>query len=165
MRDGRLVVKGAPEVVLDRCTDAGAARDRVERLAHEGLRVIAVADRAVADLPDDLDEAAHDLALRGLVALADGVRDSTAVAIAQLRASGVRVLVATGDHPETAAAIAAEAGIPDADRVVTGAEFLRASDTERIAMVRVRRPCSRGCHPSRRWRWSPRCARPGRRWR
>jgi cation-transporting ATPase I len=136
VRDGRLVVKGAPEVVLDRCTDAGAARDRVERLAHEGLRVIAVADRPVVDLPDDLDEAAHGLTVRGLVALADGVRDSTAVAIAQLRASGVRVLVATGDHPETAAAIAAEAGIPDADRVVTGAEFLRASDTERIAMVR-----------------------------
>jgi cation-transporting ATPase I len=46
------------------------------------------------------------------------------------------VLVATGDHPETAAAIAAEAGIPDADRVVTGAEFLGASDAERVRMVR-----------------------------
>jgi cation-transporting ATPase I len=45
------------------------------------------------------------------------------------------VLVATGDHPETASAIAAEAGIPDADRVVTGAEFLRASDAERVRMV------------------------------
>jgi cation-transporting ATPase I len=98
--------------------------------------VIAVADRPVDGTPDDLDEAAHGLTLRGLVALADGVRDSTASAIAQLRASGVRVLVATGDHPETASAIAAEAGIPDADRVVTGAEFLRASDTERVRMVR-----------------------------
>ena len=48
----------------------------------------------------------------------------------------MRVLVATGDHPETASAIAAEAGIPDADRVVTGAEFLRASDAERVRMVR-----------------------------
>ena len=94
-----------------------------------------------SDLPDDitaldLDAAAHGLTLRGLVALADGVRESTALAIAQLRASGVRVLVATGDHPETASAIAAEAGIPDADRVVTGAEFLRASDAERVRMVR-----------------------------
>ena len=82
--------------------------------------------------PDDLDDAAQGLTLRGLVALADGVRESTVEAIAQLRASGVRVLVATGDHPETAAAIAAEAGIPDAHRVVTGAEFLRASDAERV---------------------------------
>ena len=45
LRDGRLVVKGAPEVVLDRCADTGDARERVERLATEGLRVIAVADR------------------------------------------------------------------------------------------------------------------------
>ena len=136
LRAGRLVVKGAPEVVLERCADPGAARERVERLAADGLRVIAVADRSVDGLPDDLDDAAHDLTLRGLVALADGVRDSTTRAIAQLRASGVRVLVATGDHPETAAAIAAEAGIPDADRVVTGAEFLKASDSERVRMVR-----------------------------
>ena len=135
VRDGRLVVKGAPEVVLDRCVDTGDARDRVERLATEGLRVIAVADRPVESTPDDLDDAARGLTLRGLVALADGVRESTVEAIAQLRASGVRVLVATGDHPETASAIAAEAGIPDAHRVVTGAEFLRASDADRVRMV------------------------------
>ena len=141
LRAGRLVVKGAPEVVLDRCADAADARERVERLAAEGLRVIAVADRSVADGPDDLtaldlDGAARDLTLRGLVALADGVRESTRLAVAQLRAAGVRVLVATGDHPETASAIAAEAGIPDADRVVTGAELLRASDAERVRLVR-----------------------------
>ena len=141
LRAGRLVVKGAPEVVLDRCADAADGRERVERLAAEGLRVIAVADRSVAGGPDDLtavdlDEAARDLTLRGLVALADGVRESTRLAVAQLRAAGVRVLVATGDHPETASAIAAEAGIPDADRVVTGAELLRASDAERVRLVR-----------------------------
>src|SRR6185312_14890333 len=139
LHDGRLVVKGAPEAVLDRCTDSVDVRDaraRVERLATEGLRVIAVADRPVAGVPDDLEDAVDGLTLRGLVALADGVRDSTVLAIAQLRASGVRVLVATGDHPETAAAIAEEAGIPDAHRVVTGAELIRASDAERVAMVR-----------------------------
>jgi cation-transporting P-type ATPase I len=56
-------------------------------------------------------------------------------AVEQLRAAGVRVVVATGDHPETAAAIAAAAGIPDADRVVTGAELARASDAERTRMA------------------------------
>jgi cation-transporting ATPase I len=135
LRAGRLVVKGAPEVVLARCRDAGDAARRIERLATEGLRVIAVADRELDGVPEDLEDAADGLTLRGLVALADGVRESTARAIAQLRAAGVRVLVATGDHPETASAIAAEAGIPDADRVVTGAEFLRASDAERTRMV------------------------------
>jgi cation-transporting ATPase I len=49
----------------------------------------------------------------------------------------VRVLVATGDHPETAGAIAAQAGIPDADRVITGAQLAKASDAERADMVRT----------------------------
>jgi cation-transporting ATPase I len=135
MRDGLLAIKGAPEEVFDRCADVGDARARVEELAADGLRVIAVAAREVDGMPDDLDDGARDLTLRGLIALADGVRESTALAIAQLRAAGVRVLVATGDHPETASAIAAQAGVPDADRVVTGAEFARASDRERTRMV------------------------------
>jgi cation-transporting ATPase I len=136
LREGRLVVKGAPEVVLDRCTDAAGAREQVQQLACEGLRVLAVADRTPDGRPGDLEEAARDLTLRGLVALADTVRESSAAAVEQLRAAGVRVVVATGDHPETASAIAAQAGVPDADRVVTGARFARASDAERVRMVR-----------------------------
>ncbi|MHA6794355.1 HAD-IC family P-type ATPase [Pseudonocardia bannensis] len=136
VRDGRLVVKGAPEKVLGRCAEAGAARERVQALAAEGLRVLVVADREVADHPDDLDAAAQQLTLRGLVALADTVRPSAVAAVEQLRAAGVRVLMATGDHPETASAIAAQAGIPDADRIVTGARFARASDAERTRMAR-----------------------------
>jgi cation-transporting ATPase I len=136
VRDGRLLVKGAPEVVLDRCTDGGDVRQRVQELAGEGLRVLAVADRQVDGCPDDLEEAAQGLTLRGLVALADTVRESSAAAVEQLIASGVRVLIATGDHPETASAIAAKAGVPGADRVVTGAELARASDKERMRLVR-----------------------------
>ena len=137
LRDGRLVVKGAPEVVLRRCAHAPGVQERVAALAAEGLRVLAVADRAVDGQPADLDEAARDLTLRGLVGLADTLRDSSVVAVEQLRAAGIRVLVATGDHPETAGAIAAQAGIADADRVVTGAQLARASDTERAELVRT----------------------------
>jgi cation-transporting ATPase I len=136
VRDGRLVVKGAPEVVLRRCADPGDVRERVQELAGEGLRVLAVADRGVDGCPDDLEDAAQELTLRGLVALADTVRESSAAAVEQLGAAGVRVVIATGDHPETASAIAAQAGVPDADRVVTGAQFARASDAERLRMVR-----------------------------
>ncbi len=135
VRDGRLVVKGAPEVVLPRCGADGDLSGTVQELAGQGLRVLAVAEREVDGTPDDLEEAAGDLTIRGLVALADTVRDSSVAAVEQLIASGVRVVVATGDHPETAAAIAAQAGIPDADRVVTGAEFARASDAERTRMA------------------------------
>jgi cation-transporting P-type ATPase I len=136
VRDRRLVVKGAPEEVLRRCGEAGDVRERVVALAGEGLRVLAVADRELDGEPGDLQEAAQDLTLRGLVALADTLRDSSVAAIEQLRAAGVRVLVATGDHPETAGAIAAQAGIPGADQVVTGAQLARASDAERAGLVR-----------------------------
>ncbi|MGY1694312.1 HAD-IC family P-type ATPase [Geodermatophilus sp. SYSU D00814] len=135
LRSGRLVVKGAPEVVLGLCTDAGGAGDRVRELAGEGLRVLAVADRELDGQPEDLEAAATGLTLRGLVGLADTVRGSSAAAVEQLGAAGIRVLVATGDHPETAAAIAAQAGVPDADRVVTGARLARASEAERARLV------------------------------
>ena len=108
----------------------------MQELAADGLRVLAVADREVDGRPDDLEDAAQELTLRGLVALSDTVRESSAAAVEQLGAAGVRVVVATGDHPETASAIAAQAGVPDADRVVTGAQFARASDAERLRMVR-----------------------------
>ena len=136
VRNGRLLVKGAPEVVLDRCAESGAGRQTVRSLTVEGLRVLAVADRAASELPADLDEAAHGLTLRGFVGLADTVRPSAAAAVQQLRAAGVRVLVVTGDHPETASAIAAQAGVPDADKVVTGARFAEASESERAQLVR-----------------------------
>jgi cation-transporting ATPase I len=136
VRDGRLVVKGAPEVVLRRCAGAGRARKRAHELAADGLRVLAVADRKVGRCPDDLDDAAQELTLRGFVALADTVRESTIAVVEQLRAAGVRVLVATGDHPETASVIAAQAGVPNADRVVTGAQLARASEAERTELVR-----------------------------
>jgi cation-transporting ATPase I len=135
VRDGRLVVKGAPEVVARRCTDSPDLRERIQELAADGLRVLAVADRAVDSVPGDLDEAATGLTLRGLVGLADTLRESSVRAVEQLRAAGVRVVVATGDHPETAAAIAAQAGIPDADRVVTGKQLARASESERARLV------------------------------
>jgi cation-transporting ATPase I len=57
-------------------------------------------------------------------------------AVEQLREAGIRVVVATGDHPETAAAIAAQAGVPDAERVVTGHRLARAGDAERQRMAR-----------------------------
>ncbi|MGY1625046.1 cation-translocating P-type ATPase [Geodermatophilus sp. SYSU D00965] len=136
VRDGRLLVKGAPEVVAARCAGSPDVRSAVQELAADGLRVLAVADRDLDGVPDDLEAAAHDLRLRGLVGLADTLRESSVTAIEQLRAAGVRVVLATGDHPETAGAIAAQAGVPGADRVVTGAQFARASDSERAQMVR-----------------------------
>ncbi|TQM01722.1 cation-translocating P-type ATPase, partial [Pseudonocardia kunmingensis] len=137
-RAGRLLVKGSPEVVLARCADTGCAAETVRTLAADGLRVLAVADRdlpADGGVPGDLDDAAQELTLRGMIALADTVRPSAVDAVTRLGAAGVRVLVVTGDHPQTAAAIAAQAGVPDADRVITGSRFARAGDAERMRLV------------------------------
>jgi cation-transporting ATPase I len=140
--DGRplLAVKGAPEVVLDDCAsvvtrDGGdpepltaerrkSAQATIDRLAADGLRVLAIAQRNV----DDASGAAAadlvgDLTLLGFVAIADKMRPEATEVIRELADSGVRPVMITGDHPATASAIARRAGLPNADRVITGAEL------------------------------------------
>jgi cation-transporting ATPase I len=156
---GTLVVKGAPEAVLPRCTwwqtRSGRLRlgpkrraalvAEIDRLAAMGLRVLAVAETTAAhatevEIPED---AVADLTLRGLLALADPARGSSAAAVADLAAAGVRTIMITGDHPSTARGIGVELGLLDGDaddRLMTGPEIDRASDAEladRIGVVRV----------------------------
>ena len=91
-----------------------------------GLRVIAVATRAVTgDVPTATDdEAERDLNLLGLVALEDPPRREAAVALAACRRAGIKVAMITGDHPDTARAIAHEIGLTGSnDRVLTGHEL------------------------------------------
>jgi cation-transporting ATPase I len=146
-------VKGAPEVLLPRSRrwrrDGGtveldaATRDRlaaeVERLAARGLRVLAVAEKALPlDTPFD-DPAVDALDLCGFVAFSDPVRPSAAAAVAGLRAAGIDVVMITGDHPSTAARISAELGLLDGEGVATGAELDDTDDTRLATLVgRVR---------------------------
>lgn len=127
-RDGErylLCVKGAPDVLLPRCSHLGdataalddTARAAVERhvagLAGRGLRLLAVAERPLAS-NGRLDDARVDgLVLRGFVGLGDPVRDAATTAIEGLRRAGVRTVMITGDHPATAETIAAQLGIDD----------------------------------------------------
>ncbi|MFI6317629.1 cation-translocating P-type ATPase [Nonomuraea sp. NPDC050556] len=112
----RLTVKGAPEVVLARCVP-GEAADQLARavpeLAGKGLRVLALAEKDCGDLD------AGGLTPVGLVGLRDEVRASAAQAVADCRAAGIRVVMVTGDHADTARAVAEEVGI-EPDPVVTG---------------------------------------------
>ncbi|SEG14112.1 cation-transporting ATPase I [Thermomonospora echinospora] len=143
----RLSVKGAPEIVLERCRDwchdgrtqpfDAAARERVERevdrLARLGYRVLAVAERPASDRQDLTDARVDRLCLHGLLCIADPVRPAAARAVARLRTAGVDVVMITGDHPSTAEAIAAELGVLDG-RVLTGAD-LDALDDDRLTAV------------------------------
>ena len=125
--------KGAPEAVADLChLTPEAARTmlaQAESMAEQGLRVLAVA-RAGHDDPSGPD-IQHDFGFEfvGLVGLADPLRPEVPQAVAECHAAGVRVVMITGDHPATARAIAAEAGIP-AERVLTGDELARLDDVE-----------------------------------
>ncbi|HEU5443142.1 MAG TPA: HAD-IC family P-type ATPase, partial [Steroidobacteraceae bacterium] len=135
--------KGAPEAIATLCRlDAAATqamRLRVEELAQRGLRVLAVASAALESAVPP--ERARDLPLRltGLVGFVDPLREGIPEAVRECRSAGIRVVMITGDHPVTARAIAAQAGI-DHGTVMSGAELAQLDDAslrEHAATVSV----------------------------
>ncbi len=123
----QILVKGAPDTLLPLCLSDQGATEALDRLARRGLRVLAVAVRdlsADARVPGSAAEAETNLELLGLVALEDPPRQGVASALAACRHAGIRVAMVTGDHPETAAAIAREVGLLTASgSVVLGADL------------------------------------------
>jgi P-type Ca2+ transporter type 2C len=135
--DGAWVaVKGAPEAVLEACamsdTERASVLERVAALAEDGLRVIAVAERRADRAPRDAAEAEAGLALVGLAAFRDPLRPGIGEAVAELAHAGVRTIVVSGDHPETVAATAREAGV-HASEVLHGGAPLDALDDDALA--------------------------------
>ncbi|MCP5373470.1 MAG: cation-transporting P-type ATPase [Hyphomicrobiales bacterium] len=142
----RFVVKGAWESLapLLSAGDRAAAEATVHDLARRGHRVIAVAarDLAAAEAGMDQDALEHDLTLLGFLGLEDPIRPEVPGAAAQCRAAGIAMVMITGDHPDTAAAIARRAGILDegddrADRVITGDELDRLREGELVAALQA----------------------------
>ncbi len=134
-----IAMKGAPETVLALCAmDEGerrAALEEASRAARRGLRLLAVA-RAPWDArpwPERLAEAPF--RFLGFVALADPLRRTVPGAVALARRAGIRVVMITGDHSETALAIAREAGLR-AEGAMTGRELASGDDAALAAAVR-----------------------------
>jgi Ca2+-transporting ATPase len=132
----RVDVKGAPEAVLEACAMSESERESVledvARLADNPLRVIAVAERSVSAVPRDAADAERDLAFVGLAAFRDPLRAGVADAVAELGRAGVRTIVVSGDHPETVAAAAREAGL-HAPEIMHGGAPLDALDDDELA--------------------------------
>ena len=154
----RAFVKGAPEVILERCTsirtDDGVRpltdEDRIAMartaalLAHDALRVLAIAERSLESFPDSrfgppsqagasLDEAEIEqgLTLLGMVGLQDPPRAEAREAVVRCKRAGIKTVMITGDHPDTARAIARELGIlGKEDEVVLGVELEKMTDDE-----------------------------------
>ena len=110
-----VLVKGAPDAVLERCTDpvvAERARGAVKSLGRRGLRVLAIAHRSSPAVPPpDAEAAEQRLTLLGLVGLEDPPREGVPEALADFRRAGIRVVMVTGDAKETARAIADQVGL------------------------------------------------------
>ncbi|MFR9779931.1 cation-translocating P-type ATPase [Micromonospora sp. MS34] len=156
-RDGRcwLHTKGAPEEVLRRCTrtlgadgsdrplDEAYRRELTEAVtaqAGQGRRVLGVARRVLVGVPTDRADAERELTFLGFVAMVDPPRPEVPEAVAKCHTAGIRIIMVTGDHGLTAAAIARQVGITRGEAtVVTGDRLDTMSQQELCQLLRERR--------------------------
>ncbi|PIR44696.1 MAG: hypothetical protein COV10_03315 [Candidatus Vogelbacteria bacterium CG10_big_fil_rev_8_21_14_0_10_51_16] len=143
-----LSVAGAPEAIMEKVVTywqrGGCARcgikerewydAQVRELSEKGLRVIAVGRRENAPLVAKAEEI-DELCLVGLLGIADSLRASAVSAIRDIRATGIKVVMITGDHPLTARAIAKSVGIAHDPAVLTGLEIEEADDKKLLELV------------------------------
>ena len=146
----RVIVKGAPDLLLQRCTAAksggqtlplsGDLRGRIlarnAEMAQDALRVLAVAEKQADSLPASDDAAESGLTFLGLIGLEDPPRPEAKQAVLECRGAGIRPVMITGDQPSTAAAIAGRLGI-DTAQVTTGAELEAMSDEKLLETVKT----------------------------
>jgi len=146
-----LRLKGAPERVVELCRyvrqgdelrhlDADEVLAVAERMAAQGLRVLALAERRLdAEAAGGIDEQhppePSELVLTGLVGMQDPPRSGVREAIARARHAGIRVIMITGDHAVTAGAIAGQLGLSEDPSTRTGSDLERMSDEELRAAV------------------------------
>jgi P-type Ca2+ transporter type 2C len=143
-----VATKGAPEAIADLCHFTPQQQQimaaQVSQMASQGLRVLGVAKASLVGAPPPflpphpslnphhLPEKQHDFPFEfiGLVGLSDPVRPTVAAAIQECYTAGIRVVMITGDYPETAQTIARQVGLMQMGSVVTGAELDGMSDAE-----------------------------------
>jgi Ca2+-transporting ATPase len=147
-------VKGAPDVLLGRCThhqvgdefeplDPGRRAEilaEVDRMASAALRTLGIAHRRLSrtDFGGASEDLERELVWLGAVGIIDPPRPEAAAAVATAAQAGVRVIMITGDHPSTAAAIAGQLGIAAAgSAAITGAALEKMDDAELFEVART----------------------------
>ena len=132
--------KGAPEAIAELCHLSAERRSRIEKavkdLASQGLRVLGIARGEVVagQLPSEHRLLVPDF--MGLVAFEDPLRATVPAAVAECRTAGIRVVMITGDYPETARSIARQAGLSNKEPVITGQELDTISDADLAHRIR-----------------------------
>ncbi|MBI5458575.1 calcium-translocating P-type ATPase, PMCA-type [Methanobacterium sp.] len=151
--DRYILIKGAPEVLLQKCSqidgedgvcsikpeDTENAMKDLQMMTGNALRVLGFAYRKLGpeeDL-DDKEALEKDLIFVGLVGMMDPPREEAKLAIAQAKKAGIKVVMITGDHKDTAVAIAREIGIAEGEKIIalTGTDLDQLSDHEFENMV------------------------------
>lgn len=144
--------KGAPDEILKRCTriltengveemteaHVAAIREKNKSMADSALRVLAAAYREYSALPEDTSAEAleQDMIFLGLYGMIDPVRPEVKAAVDECRSAGIKVVMITGDHIDTAVAIAKELGIiNDASEAIMGQTLDSLSDEELEAQI------------------------------
>jgi P-type Ca2+ transporter type 2C len=143
-----IATKGAPEAISDLCHFTPQQQQilavQVSEMAAQGLRVLGVARASLLEAPppflpphpsldiEHLPDKQHDFPFQflGLVGLSDPVRPTVAAAVQECYTAGIRVVMITGDYPDTARSIAHQVGLTQTGEIITGAELARMSDTE-----------------------------------
>ena len=146
--DHVIYLKGAPERVLSMCADQQHLdglqplvvedwQARIDALAAAGQRVLAVAFRPAPQTQRELTFADVEagLTLLGLLGISDPPREEAIQAVRQTQHAGIRVKMITGDHAVTARAIAAQMGIGDGEKALTGPELEKLDDEALRAVV------------------------------
>lgn len=127
-----VAAKGAPEAIAVLCRFDESQQQTLNRhakaLAQQGLRVLAIAKCIYeeATLPED--QKAFAFTFLGLIGLADPVRPTVAPAVKECYGAGIRVIMITGDYPDTACSIARQIGLQSPEEVITGQELTQMSE-------------------------------------
>jgi P-type Ca2+ transporter type 2C len=133
--------KGAPEAIATLCHLSQQSRTDIEKQARElaarGLRVLGVARGTLEQgaLPDVHRQLVPEFA--GLIGFEDPLRANVPAAVAECTTAGIRVVMITGDYPDTARSIARQAGLTDSDEVITGQQLAKMSDDELAVRLRT----------------------------
>ncbi len=128
--DYRVITKGAPDVLLNRCNLSIGEKNNIERqnemMAEKALRVIAVAYKDISVLPEKIESSFVETGLKfvGLIGMIDPPREGVKEAVATCKRAGIKTVMITGDHIVTAKAIAKELNILGKyDKAITGKEL------------------------------------------
>jgi len=150
-----IIVKGAPDVVLNLCTHYQTVDNRIlpldeeqrnrvldanDAMTQDALRVLGMAYRVVPELPQEInaDSLEEDLVFTGLVGMIDPARPEVPPALAVASKAGIRTIMITGDYPKTARAIAEEIGLlRKGHKVLTGPDLNEIDDDQLRQEVKV----------------------------